>query len=179
MKAITIIQPWATLIAIGNKQIETRSWSTKYRGPLAIHAGKNTSYVQMKSKNYILGTEPFYSIITRYTNHLINQPEYILNVALNIHKKIFPIGAVIAVCNLTNCVEIKDHTYMALVDDSIDKSFAQKFAIMPPPEPERSFGDYTPGRYAWILEDVKPIDPVFVNGALGLWEWDVAYIGNQ
>lgn len=40
MKAITIIQPWATLIALGEKRFETRSWATKHRGPLAIHAGK-------------------------------------------------------------------------------------------------------------------------------------------
>lgn len=43
MKAITLYQPWATLMAIGAKTIETRSWSTPYRGPLAIHAGKNRS----------------------------------------------------------------------------------------------------------------------------------------
>ena len=41
MKAITIKQPWATLIALGLKKFETRSWRTKYRGPLAIHAGKS------------------------------------------------------------------------------------------------------------------------------------------
>ena len=40
MKAITLTQPWATLVAIGAKRIETRSWRTFYRGPLAIHAGK-------------------------------------------------------------------------------------------------------------------------------------------
>jgi hypothetical protein len=40
MKVISIIQPWATLIAIGEKKFETRSWSTKYRGELAIHASK-------------------------------------------------------------------------------------------------------------------------------------------
>lgn len=40
MKALTITQPWATLIAIGAKKIETRSWLTRYRGPLAIHAAK-------------------------------------------------------------------------------------------------------------------------------------------
>ncbi|KQO04623.1 hypothetical protein ASF12_13925 [Paenibacillus sp. Leaf72] len=43
MKAITIIQPWATLIAIGAKQYETRGWSTKHRGALAIHAGSQKS----------------------------------------------------------------------------------------------------------------------------------------
>lgn len=40
MKTLTLIQPWATLIALEEKTIETRSWPTNYRGPLAIHAGK-------------------------------------------------------------------------------------------------------------------------------------------
>lgn len=39
MKALTIRQPWASLIAVGAKSIETRSWPTKYRGELLIHAG--------------------------------------------------------------------------------------------------------------------------------------------
>lgn len=38
MKALTLWQPWASLVAVGAKQWETRSWSTKYRGPLMIHA---------------------------------------------------------------------------------------------------------------------------------------------
>ena len=40
MKAITIHQPWASLIAHGFKRYETRGWRTHYRGPIAIHAGK-------------------------------------------------------------------------------------------------------------------------------------------
>lgn len=40
MKAITIWQPWASLLAMGIKQYETRSWATSYRGPIAIHAAK-------------------------------------------------------------------------------------------------------------------------------------------
>lgn len=39
MKALTIYQPWATLITLGVKRMETRSWDTKVRGPVAIHAG--------------------------------------------------------------------------------------------------------------------------------------------
>lgn len=38
MKALTLTQPWASLIMLGAKRIETRSWRTHYRGPLAIHA---------------------------------------------------------------------------------------------------------------------------------------------
>ena len=40
MKAISLTQPWATLIALGEKKFETRSWPTRYRGPIAIHASK-------------------------------------------------------------------------------------------------------------------------------------------
>lgn len=40
MKALTLTQPWATLVALGAKRIETRSWRTNYTGPIAIHAAK-------------------------------------------------------------------------------------------------------------------------------------------
>ena len=36
MKAISLKQPWANLVASGKKTIETRKWSTKYRGDLVI-----------------------------------------------------------------------------------------------------------------------------------------------
>lgn len=45
MKAITISQPYASLIASGEKWVENRTWATSYRGPLAIHAGKGTQYL--------------------------------------------------------------------------------------------------------------------------------------
>lgn len=40
MKLISLWEPWATLMAIGAKRIETRSWSTSYRGWLVIQASK-------------------------------------------------------------------------------------------------------------------------------------------
>jgi hypothetical protein len=40
MKALSLWQPWASAIWFGWKRIETRGWSTDYRGPLAIHAAK-------------------------------------------------------------------------------------------------------------------------------------------
>lgn len=40
LKTLTFTQPWATLVAVGAKRIETRSWQTDYQGPLAIHAAK-------------------------------------------------------------------------------------------------------------------------------------------
>jgi hypothetical protein len=38
-KALSIRQPWAWPIVEGFKDVENRSWSTRYRGPLFIHAG--------------------------------------------------------------------------------------------------------------------------------------------
>ena len=48
MKVLTIKQPWATLIMQGNKRYEFRSWQTKYRGDLLIHAGKGIDKDAMK-----------------------------------------------------------------------------------------------------------------------------------
>ncbi len=46
MKVISLLQPWATLVVIGAKKIETRSWNTNYRGPLLIHASKKMDGLQ-------------------------------------------------------------------------------------------------------------------------------------
>lgn len=40
MRAISLWQPWASAIPLGLKHVETRHWSTPYRGPLAIHAAR-------------------------------------------------------------------------------------------------------------------------------------------
>jgi activating signal cointegrator 1 len=45
LKAITISQPYASKIAIGEKWIENRTWPTRYRGTLAIHAGLGRQYL--------------------------------------------------------------------------------------------------------------------------------------
>ena len=63
MKALSIRQPWAWLIAAGHKDIENRSWNTKFRGKFLIHAGKKTdelawwstltgSYIQQFMNHY-------------------------------------------------------------------------------------------------------------------------------
>lgn len=43
MKALSLLQPWAILLVRGEKKIETRSWKTSYRGPVAIHASAEFS----------------------------------------------------------------------------------------------------------------------------------------
>lgn len=46
MRAITICQPYAHLIAAGDKLVENRTWPTNYRGRLAIHAGKSRAWLE-------------------------------------------------------------------------------------------------------------------------------------
>lgn len=60
MKVLTIKQPFASLIAEGYKEYEFRTWKTKYRGPLLIHAGLGVDKEAMKryeklNLNYLKG----------------------------------------------------------------------------------------------------------------------------
>lgn len=59
MKVLTISQPYASLIASGEKWIENRRWHTNYRGPLVIHAGKGTQYMtraEMREQSLPIGS---------------------------------------------------------------------------------------------------------------------------
>lgn len=132
MKAITLTQPWATLVALGAKRIETRSWRTDYQGPLAIHAAK--SYP--KWARNLCKVEPFKSALAPLGVHF-EPADYL--------------GMVVAVCELENVFSV---------------------SCLGVDEPERSFGDYSAGRWAWMLARVKPLAvPIPAKGALGLWEW--------
>ena len=60
MKALTIKQPWASLIVNEYKKYEFRSWKTNYRGKVLIHAGLSKEYdiinkVQSYNLEYING----------------------------------------------------------------------------------------------------------------------------
>ncbi|MBE3040483.1 MAG: ASCH domain-containing protein [Chloroflexi bacterium] len=155
MKAFTLTQPWATLVAIGAKTIETRSWRTNYRGHLAIHAAKTMG----EDDFYLIQTKPFFQALENILD--LKDPRYLVK-----DGKVYglPLGCVIATCELVQCFIIhpfqsgfcpEDHSKWVITHD------------------ERSFGDYTPGRYAWILENVKPLpEPIPAKGALGLWNWD-------
>ena len=68
MKVLTIKQPWATLIMQGNKRFEFRSWQTKYRGELLIHAGKGIDKEAVKRlANYLPQELPQGKILGKVT----------------------------------------------------------------------------------------------------------------
>lgn len=141
MKALTLTQPWATLVAIGAKQYETRSWYTTYRGPLAIHAAKGGyNWLSLAA-----GDEVSVAMCRA------------LNAGGYASARELPLGAVVAVGDL---VRIYRTQWIA------------RDARAPLSADELAFGDYTPGRYAWLLANVRRLpEPIPARGSLGLWDW--------
>lgn len=61
MKALTIKEPWASLIIEGYKKYEFRSWKTKYRGKILVHAGLSVEKDMLKRfKDYKIDVKPGY-----------------------------------------------------------------------------------------------------------------------
>jgi len=157
MKALTLTQPWASLVAVGAKRIETRSWRTSYRGPLAIHAAKGfpgeaKRFCESKIVQEALGWQ--------------YEPNWNLTA---VKSKSIHVGCVIAICDLVDCKEILKDMPPCL------PTFYQNRYMVAPAAPELYFGDYTPGRYGWLLENIKVLpEPIPAKGALSLWEWEAA-----
>jgi len=173
MKAITILEPWASLIACGAKKIETRSWATKYRGKIAIHTGKSDTYISNCDWNKKVFSDPFLSALKLL--HRCRENGDLSSIEFNF-------GKVIAVADLVDCyyivyhpgtnIDIAKHINIgaeSMTNDKHDPNFS-KYIV--PSEQELSFGDWTPGRYAWILENVRRIDPVPAKGQQRIWNWE-------
>ena len=153
MKALTLTQPWASLVAIGAKRIETRSWSTPYRGLLAIHAAKGfPGWAQRMCEAEV------------FRHALVAGGEAVAEPKLSL-----PRSVVLCTCMLVDCLPMEAFGSLPGVFD--------RYRELDTPQ-ERAFGDYDlfdssngKRRYAWILESVKPLPvPVAATGALGLWD---------
>lgn len=163
MKTITLWQPWASLVALGVKTIETRSWSTPHRGALAIHAAARVP--------------PPLEIGDYAVRHL--GPDRVLcGVNTPLITKSLPLGAVVAVSNLIDAVPIvgrrerHDHA-LFIVDERdglhlYDSDTGRAVRI----ERQRPYGDFSPGRWGWLLGDVEAVDPPVPEiGRRQLWDW--------
>ena len=159
-RALTIRQPWASLIAEGIKTVETRSWSTKYRGELAIHAGLHRPEVWMGEEGpygeiWNEGSDGECLVQWAQTDKRDFLPGRLLPLnerwwlapAPDFPSLPMPLGFVVATCELVDV--------LATADVQSDP-----------------YGDFTPGRFAWILADVQKIDPVPAKGKQGLWNWE-------
>lgn len=78
-RVLSIQQPYAWLIVSGQKDIENRTWSTPYRGPLLIHAGK------------------------QHYGGVVSSREDV-----EAHGDVFAYGAIVGACELVDCVTWSD-----------------------------------------------------------------------
>ena len=150
MKALTLTQPWATLVAIGAKQIETRSWRTSYRGPVAIHAAKRFP----KAAREFNADPVCYRAVQRYS----------LSKTYSLIDPSYPLGCVLATCTLLDCCPTESLICLpGVFQDYPELDTSQ----------EREFGNFEAGRWAWVLEDVRALpEPIPAKGALSLWDWE-------
>lgn len=132
MKALSLWQPWASLVALGAKKFETRSWATPYRGPLLIHAAKHWT----KELVELSGDHTFFKHLCKVNNRVSQLPK---------------------------------GTYLALVDlvEIFPVEVAKSTGLIS--HEEYHFGDYSAGRFAWKLENVRKFEPIPARGYQGLW----------
>lgn len=135
-RALSLTQPWATLVALGAKQRETRGWPTEYRGWVAIHAAKG---------------------FPGWAKRLCNTPRFRMALGRVDYCLGLPLGSVLCVVRLTDCV-------------------ATRVWTPPPDSDEYMFGDYSAidgengkPRYSFKLEDLRQVEPFMCKGALGIW----------
>lgn len=127
MKVITIKQPYASLIAEGYKEYEFRTWRTKYRGDILIHAGKSVDKKAMEKFKH-----------------------------LNLD---YPSGCIIAKAQITDCIDI---------DEEMRKNLSKINYLVY----SGVVNDLNWNGYGFKLENVKKINPIYVNGKLSLWDYD-------
>ncbi len=80
MRVLTVKQPYASLIALGVKSFETRTWYTKYRGKILIH-----------SKRFRLN---------------LAEKSLVESLGLKVDSNAFPFGAIVAIADLTDCLYV-------------------------------------------------------------------------
>lgn len=162
LRVLTVRQPWASLIALGYKRIEVRSRPTKYRGWVAIHAAMWRSQRDADEA----------------TQTMLD-----LGMANEVFTSAFVGGAIVAVARLVDSLPIvprewpmyaipsvsvhapDDPAYPRLLHWKDGDPYADNVTDQLPYAPEHM---WTPGHHAWILYDVRPVDPIPHKGGLGL-----------
>lgn len=140
MKALSLWQPWASLVAFGVKRYETRFWPTRYRGELVICA---TRELRQEGRDAFLGSAFGFAL----AKHGILYPWDL------------PLGCALCVVELEDVIYLRDG--IASLPDAANVQNT----------PEAQFGDFTAGRYAWKLGNVRALaKTVGVRGAQGLFE---------
>lgn len=166
MKGITLTAPWGTLVAVGEKRIETRSWGTSYRGPIAIHQAKGLNGLlppdKVREPKTLLeqrladlcDSDPFFTALRPHLSGYTKQER----------AADLPRGCIVATAQLIDVVPTDDFK----IEDTISNMVGNPSYLI---EHEQALGDYTPGRYAWILQRVLNLhDGIECKGGRGLWD---------
>jgi hypothetical protein len=152
MKALSIQQPYASLIANGAKTIETRSWKAPARiigQRIAIHASKG----QPRVAKWFCYTDEVVSALWPDILALESLAQHAATIA---HIQQLPLGVVIATARLEECWSTNQTDMVARLADT-----------------ERAFGNYAPDRWMWLLDDVRVLpEQIPARGSLGFWEWE-------
>jgi len=156
MKGISLSPPYGTLIALAathpdlGKKIETRGWATNHRGPLAIH---QTAAPGPKGT-----TEA--ALWDRCLSGAIGKA--LLAAGLGNPARL-PRGKIVAVVKLRGCLPIGSYyDAPALIPSDTPPILVR--------EQEVAFGDYRPGRWAWLFANIRALPvPVPTRGYQGLW----------
>ncbi len=144
LPALTMTEPWATLVAKSVKRRETRSWHTRYRGPIAIQSAKG---FPAHARATCL-SEPFRSALADVGYAIDRMP------VEDWKTFTLPLGHVIAIAQLVTVELITEFNV--------------------PPDPERAFGNYTAGRFMWLFGKVVELSrPIPASGAHRLWPWQL------
>lgn len=143
MKLLSLWEPWATLMALGEKRIETRSWDTDYRGLLAIQSAKHWD----KDQEVLTYQDPFYESLKR--GGIRTKAD-----KFGAQRFVFPHGHITCVVRLLTCwpTEQTEATYPRLMT-----------------EQEKAFGNYDDGRWAWVTGSVFRLpEPILFPGPRSL-----------
>lgn len=160
--AITLWQPWASLVACGAKRWETRGWRTSYRGPLRIHAAK----VERPEEAALVALPAIHDALWPALG-FDRRP-----MPTSVRERL-PRGAIVATVNVVDCVRmvgpgpISTETLTeTLRPDGFVVVGPEQLAFYRPGiadgelsvdiSDQREFGDWEPGRWAWRLEDIAP-----------------------
>ena len=163
-RALTVRQPWASLISLHAKTLETRATPTKFRGPVLIHSAQGVEHFKAKTTTDI----GKYSVERDAGGLLLRGPIS--------HPYRLPLGAVVAIVDLVDCLPIIDNQgggddtgalVIRIEDDNTVSTFGDLSAETV--TEQLPYGDFGVGRYCWVMENVRPVKDVTVKGKLGLW----------
>lgn len=163
MKALTLTQPWATLLVHGEKRIETRGFRPVSLTPgewFLVHAAR---HITPAAWELITAGGLFTEALRRHGYPQQGGPH--VNGGM-------PTGAIVGAVRYRDSASTDK-----LVGVESFHEAAAKFCGWPVPlsEKERAFGNYGPERHGWLTSDPKVLTmPVACRGKLGLWQVDDA-----